>query len=65
MINSSIPLNFMLNNSTLNMSMLLNDPNVVITTWTMINKFAGFVFILGMVFGYGLAKLKSSKTSED
>ncbi|WP_048093232.1 hypothetical protein [Geoglobus acetivorans] len=64
MINETLIFNTTLNNTVMNFSMLLNDPNVVVTTWTMLNKFAAFCFSLGMVVGYGIAYLKFAKTSK-
>jgi len=63
-INETLIINTTLNNTMLNVSMLLNDPNVVVTTWTMINKLAALCFALGMVVGYGIAYLKFAKTSK-
>jgi len=64
-INETLIFNVSVNQTALNFSMLLNDPNVVVTTWTMLNKFAVFCFTLGMVVGYGIAYLKFAKTSKD
>ncbi len=64
MINETLILNVSANQTGMNFSMLLNDPNVVVTTWTMLNKFAAFCFALGMVVGYGIAYLKFAKTSK-
>ena len=65
MINETLTLNTTLNNTMVNISMLLNDPNVVVTTWTMLNKFAAFCFALGMVVGYGIAYLKFTKAKKN
>jgi len=37
---------------------LLQDPNVVILTWQKLNQFAGFVFVLGVLIGYGICYLR-------